>query len=147
MIQVVKTETFDIPDASIQAIVDAYLVANPPGSASSGVYTPTLTNGTNVQSSTAFECTYIRVGNVVQVAGFVDIDPTTAGVLTQIGLSLPVASSFTNSAGQELAGVVSNTTESGTIVGDPANDRASLYVVPTLSTNNRYTFCMTYNVV
>lgn len=147
MIQVVRTETFDIPDAAIQAIVDAYLLANPPGSASSGVYTPTLFNISNVQASTAFECTYVRVGDVVQVAGFVDIDPTSASVLTHIGVSLPVASAFTNSAGQELAGVASNTTESGHIVGDPTNDRASFYVVPTLATNNRYSFTFTYKVI
>src|SRR5688500_4743620 len=34
----------------------------------SGTYTPTLTNTTNLDGSTAYECQYLRVGNTVTVS-------------------------------------------------------------------------------
>jgi hypothetical protein len=59
----------------------------------SGTYTPTLTNATNLATSTAFLCHYLRVGDVVTVAGRVTVDPAAAG-LCVLGMSLPVASNF-----------------------------------------------------
>ncbi|HYD02006.1 MAG TPA: hypothetical protein VEB22_12330 [Phycisphaerales bacterium] len=63
----------------------------------SGTYTPTLTNSTNVASSTAYPAVYMRVGNVVTVAGACDIDPTAGATLTTLQISLPIASNFTAS--------------------------------------------------
>ena len=60
----------------------------------SGVYTPTLTNTTNISASTAYECQWARVGNMVIVSGQVDIDPTAAGACI-LTMSIPVASTFT----------------------------------------------------
>src|SRR3989304_10106925 len=59
---------------------------------SSGTYTPTLTNGTNVAASTAFECQWMRIGSVVCVRGKFNLDPTSANTTTILGISLPVAS-------------------------------------------------------
>lgn len=56
------------------------------------IYTPTLTNGGNVQASTSHVATYQRVGSIVNVAGTVDIDPTAGAASTTLRISLPVAS-------------------------------------------------------
>lgn len=60
-----------------------------------GTWTPTLTNTTNVASSTASLCHYIRIGNQVLCWGAVTLTPTAAGnTTTVLGISLPVASAF-----------------------------------------------------
>lgn len=73
---------------------------------SSGVYTPTLTNAGNTSARTAFPTIFFQVGKMVHVAGRVEIDPTSASVLTAIKFTLPVALAeglFYNA--QDVAGV------------------------------------------
>lgn len=60
----------------------------------SGTYTPTISNTTNVATSTSAIFQWLRIGNVVTVSGAVTVDPTTTGD-TRLSLSLPVASDFT----------------------------------------------------
>jgi len=59
----------------------------------SGTYTPTITNITNVSSSTPLACQWIRVGNVVTVSGGYTITPSSTAIY-QIELSLPIASTL-----------------------------------------------------
>ena len=64
--------------------------------ATSGTYTPTLTNVANLDSSTAIVTQYGRIGNFVTVSGQVNADATAAaGTTTQLRFSLPIASAFT----------------------------------------------------
>jgi hypothetical protein len=58
-----------------------------------GTYTPSLTNTTNVTASTARNCSYTRVGNIVTVFGSVDVT-TTLAIATVLGISLPIASNL-----------------------------------------------------
>ncbi len=60
----------------------------------SGTYTPTLSNTTNVTSSTPIVCHYKKTGNEVTVTGSVGV-VTTLAVTTVLGISLPTASNFT----------------------------------------------------
>ncbi len=93
----------------------------------SSTYNPTLTNVANVAASTPFACQYVRVGNFVTVTGKVTIDPTAGATLTQLGISLPVASNFANA--EECGGVAAAPAVAGysaAIVADPANNRAEL---------------------
>lgn len=72
----------------------------------SGTWTPTLTNITNVSSSTARECMYLRVGNTVYISGRVEVTATAAAeAQTVIELSLPIAPA-TFGQTWEAAGVV-----------------------------------------
>lgn len=65
----------------------------------SGSYAPTITASVNVTSaSNTGNAIYTRVGNVVTVSGMCSISNTAAGA-TIITISLPVASSLTNGAG------------------------------------------------
>ena len=98
---------------------------------SSGTYTPTLTNGANVASSTAAICNYSRVGNVITVSGSVNVDPTSTTTDSQIDLTLPIASNFTLAT--DLRGVATQesvtTSGSGYVYPDTTNDRAVIRFV------------------
>lgn len=64
----------------------------------SGTYTPTPTNHTNITGSTMYVAQHMRVGNVVTVAGKVDVDPTTTLTAFELRLSLPIAAAFASDA-------------------------------------------------
>ena len=59
-------------------------------------YTPTKTDVTNIGTASVTTSYYQRTGNKIEVWGEVTIDPTATGD-TQITLSLPIASSMSNS--------------------------------------------------
>ena len=62
----------------------------------SGNYTPTLTGVANVNATTAYNCQYIRIGNVVSVSGRLEVDAATASALTIVSLQLPYNTTFAN---------------------------------------------------
>lgn len=115
------------------------------GNVYSGIYTPTLTNVANVAASTAFACQYMRVGDVVTVSGQVDIDPTTISTLTQLGMSLPIASNFTLNA--QCGGTGSTAGVAGQVIavqGDTTNDRAQFAYICSDTANRSVNFSFTY---
>ena len=115
-----------------------------------GTYTPSLTNGTNVAASTAYQCQYMRVGATVTVSGKVDIDMTSTGAY-ELGISLPVASNF--GATEDCAGVGMGTTTTPSasdgvyIMADTANDRASLNGNDNDTANHTHYFQFTYQII
>lgn len=112
----------------------------------SSTYTPTLTNVANVAASTAYSCQYSRVGTVVTVSGEVDIDPTTTLTLTQLGISLPIASNLT--ATNELGGTSADDLNTAArVAGDATNNRAEIRMTPVDVTNRRFSFTFTYRVL
>lgn len=97
----------------------------------SGTYTPTLTNQTNVASSTASITKVLRIGSAVVVSGEVLIDPAAgADALTEIGISLPHAADIANA--RDVSGIAASDQSAAlgnaaaSIRGDAANDRATL---------------------
>lgn len=118
------------------------------GNLHSGTYTPTLTNVTNIAASTAYECQYMRVGNVVTVSGRVDIDATAAGSI-QMDMTIPVASNFTNViyAGGTFYSTTGGVAQGGAIDADATNDRVRFRGVVSDVTNIGYSFSFTYRVM
>lgn len=116
------------------------------GNIFSGTYTPTLTNTTNVASSTASSCQYMRVGNVVTVSGQVAITPTATGN-TVLGLSLPIASALTATNELGGTGMAQATTQAITIYADATNDRALVRMQAAATTALTYAFSFTYRVL
>jgi hypothetical protein len=117
------------------------------GGGVSGTYTPTLTGVANVAASSAAIAQWLRVGSVVTVSGTVTVDPTAAG-LTQLGISLPVASAFTLAA--QCAGVAAAPGVAGqcaAIVGDATTDRAELRWTAVDVTSQLWAFTFTYEVL
>ncbi|WP_375194639.1 hypothetical protein [Sphingobium sp.] len=70
----------------------------------SGNYTPTLTAVANVSALTAYECTWMRVGNKVTVHGRIDMTATAAATLSRFTMTLPIATTMT--AGEHAGGVI-----------------------------------------
>ena len=113
----------------------------------SGVYTPTITDQNNVASSMAFAAQWMRVGNTVTVGGKFNCDPTTANILTQLGITIPVASNFTTE--EECGGSVGCRTAegSGLVFADSTNDRAFAQFFPTSANNAAWGFIFMYQVI
>jgi hypothetical protein len=116
------------------------------GNIFSGTYTPTLTDTTNIASSTAFQCQYIRVGNVVTVSGRVTIDPTSSGTLTELSMTLPVDAALADQ--EELAGVFagsgSGTGNCGNIRAETSTENALFQFIPDSGASRTYFFTLTY---
>lgn len=115
-----------------------------------GTYVPTLTNVANLDGMTGYTAQYIQVGSVVTVSGRVDVNPTTAGVSTKLGISLPVASNFSNAALDECAGVAfasAVASQGAAIVADNTNDRAQLQFIATDLAARDMFFIFTYRVI
>ena len=115
----------------------------------SSVYTPTLTHAANIDASTAYECQYLRVGSVVVVSGRADVDTTAGGAtLTQLGISLPVASNFGSSSDCGGAGNSPDLAAlSAGIYADPAGDRAILQWYSNDTSNRAWFFIFMYQVI
>lgn len=111
----------------------------------SGVYTPTLSNIANVDSSTAFECQYMRTGNTVTVSGMITIDPTTISTLTQVNMTLPITSNFGTL--QDVGGTGSNGAYAARILADTTNDRAQVYYIATDTGSQDWQFTYTYQII
>lgn len=115
-----------------------------------GTYTPTLTNVTNITSSTAYQCQYLRVGNTVTVSGKVDIEITAAGIY-ELGMSLPIASNF--GADEDCAGTAIGETHTPAaadacwIKADATNDRASINGDDNDTSPHAHYFTFTYQVI
>lgn len=118
----------------------------------SGTYTATLFNTTNITSSTATVCQWIRVGNVVTVSGKVTVTPTTETGQTILGFSLPIASSIANDreVGGSAGGLNGTDAENATIVilGDATNDRAMFkFIAPVDNSPYDIYFSFTYLIL
>lgn len=122
----------------------------------SGTYTPTLTNTTNVASSSFTNsppAKWIRVGNVVQVSGHVTITPTAAaGTQTILDLSLPIASNFVNfedcsGTASDGASGVGTANSSAVIQASIANDRAQIIYAANNTNSKIFSFNFSYTVL
>lgn len=120
----------------------------PVGNVISGVYTPTLTNVANLAASTAYQCQYTEIGSVVIVSGKVDVDPTAPAALTQLGMSLPIASNI--GAAEDCGGTAFASGIAGqgaAILGDAANNRAEMDWVAADVTNQPMFFIFSYRII
>jgi hypothetical protein len=114
----------------------------------SGTYTPTLTNGTNVDSSVSTVCQWMRVGNVVTVSGRVDVDATAAAsTLTFLGISLPLASDFTLSGHLSGGGASGTIMEPLMIAADTTNNRATMSFLSLSTASRAFQFHFTYLIL
>lgn len=120
----------------------------PVGNVISGVYTPTLTNVANLGASTPYQCQYTEIGSVVIVSGKVDVDPTAPAALTQLGISLPIASNI--GAAEDCSGTAFASGVAGqgaAILGDAANNRAEMDWIAGDITNQPMSFIFSYRII
>lgn len=108
-------------------------------------YTPTITSGTNVASTTLQGADYQRIGDYVIVHLILLIDPTTTGA-TDIGISFPFASAISagETKGTGNCRLVSG--QNGTIIGDLANARAKFEYNATVATEEQFMIEFSYKI-
>ncbi len=111
-------------------------------------FTPTATNVLNMGTTSSIVGYYMRVHDFVFAWGSIGIDPTASGTLTEIRLTLPVASAMTT--GSNLIGGISRTgtaTGIGIVTGDSTNDQALLRFTPDIATNATYGYWFAYQIL
>jgi hypothetical protein len=123
------------------------LAVRAPASVAEGTWTPTLTAVANVDAVTASLCGYAMVGGRVYVDGVLSVDATLVATLTEIGISLPIASEFGSVL--DAAGVATSPAINGAggFNADTANNRLNLYFTPTDVGDNEWYFSGSYRRV
>lgn len=115
------------------------------GNIDSGVYTPTAAGITNIDSVTAYESTFIQIGNIVQVSGRLDVDATGSGD-TRFTLTLPVPHDLT--AIGDLAGICAQRSSSiqypGVIYAGVSSDNAEFRLYSSSASSRETYFNFTY---
>lgn len=115
---------------------------------SNGTYTPTLTNISNVASSSIQITRYSRIGDDVTVSGAILLTPTTGGTTnTQFRINPPIASNFTTA--YQASGVMTRASgsasyEPGTISSDATTDQIVFTFVATDSSPASRIITFTY---
>lgn len=111
----------------------------------SGTWTPTLNNTTNISASVSNICQYMRIGNVITLSGYVQVDPINTGSV-QLEVSVPVSVDFTNFS--QAAGFAR--TDNGDIAGiaqaNATTDGLSLIMTATTTNNRNVAFQATYRI-
>lgn len=138
------------PGTNTTQIATTAFVTAAASSTSSGTYTPTLTHVLNITGSLAIACQWMRVGNVVTVSGALEIEPTTASTISEIDISLPVASAVT--IGSQIAGtgaaILASPAFGGSISANYINDRARYdFITSTDVSPRQHSFIFTYRVI
>lgn len=119
-----------------------------------GTYTPTITNVAfvDIPGSTPYAFQFLRVGSTVTVSGRVNIKLLSGGDICRMTISLPVASTFTDSGqcagfGEALAGgLLPPPTLRGTVIADGTNALFRWYSNTTGAAQTYY-FHFTYRIV
>lgn len=128
---------------SVVAIEEGILKTAP---LSSGTYTPTITNGANVASSSNSSARYQRIGNIVTVTVAINVTATAGATLTTVDVSLPIASNL--GAFTDLAGTANESGNLTTaVVGDATNDRATVSYTSAGTSSTRVTFQFMYTII
>jgi hypothetical protein len=110
----------------------------------STTYTVTLTNTTNIASSSTNTTYYQRLGDVVHVWGTFTATATATGVC-EMGFSIPVSSAFTNSF--DGAGSGSSDAYSVMIFADATNDRMTFRWTAPNTSATTHSFHFTYKYI
>lgn len=116
-----------------------------------GTYTPTLTKVANlVAAVNAYQCQYMRVGNVVTVSGRFDAEPNAANTYTQMAMTLPITSDISTS--QNLGGTAMGirstpNKEACSVEGDATNNRALFSWESKATSSHDFFFTFTYLVL
>jgi len=113
-------------------------------------YTATITNVANVATSTRISTSYIKSLGFITVFGQIQVTPTAAAnTTTEIGVSLPIGSSFTgiSDASGAAVGDSVNQFRACHVSADAANDRISIKFSSAATTAINVSFTATYKLL
>lgn len=133
-----RDSTLQIDDGIVTKVLTSSLY-------SSGDYTPTITNISNMVNSSGATATYYRIGDRVHIDGSFSVSLTST-VSTTINMSLPFASNFTGiTDAKGMCGFVASTSNGGTVTADSTNDLITLNFDAT-NTSGVVNFSLSYTV-
>ncbi len=114
----------------------------------SGTYAPTCTAVANIDSTSAVvNFAYMRLGSVVIVSGNLNSDATTAGVMTRIRISLPIASNFASTGELTGTGGIQGSDDVVIAQADTTNDAAELQYTPASAAASVIRIMFMYQVI
>lgn len=113
-----------------------------------GTYTPTISDVTNIGTSTPALWFWVRVGDVVTVAGRLDIDPVATGRWT-VYATCPVTTSFAaaGQAGGYIGGINATGNNTGTVVARASNNQVVIDAFANHTSSLDYYIHFSYRVV
>lgn len=114
------------------------------GTASSGVYTPTLSIISNLTSASVLSATYLKVDRIVHVSMKLFLQPTVAGNSTFATITLPFNSSQVYDAGN-VTGGAAPTLDAGVAINNSAT-QLQISLIPTTTTNSNYFVTYQYQI-
>ena len=114
--------------------------------ATEGNYTPTWTGISNVDSVTAFECRWMRIGDTLTISGKVAINATVDNTATSASFTLPTSASNPQAGYMNGVGVQEGGGASGSILGYGFNT-GIFELLPLVDTTINYSFIFTYRIV
>jgi len=116
--------------------------------ASSGTYTPTLTNTLNVTASTPIVCHYKKIGNEVTITGQATITNTGPGAV-EFQVSLPAGLTSNLAAEEDLTGMGVSYIASDAVFcdGDVTTDRARVRYTAVITGPGAVKFSFTYTII
>ena len=124
------------------------------GNICAGVYSPTYTDVSNTDNVTinGGEFYFMRIGNIVQVTGSMNIDPTLgAPTSTQFRLTIPIASNFTTTAQAAGTGAFGGTnlvpSQGMAVNSDPTNDEITVDFQAVSAGNTRADITFMYKIL
>ena len=120
----------------VSGVTDQYIA--------SGTYLPTGTIETNIDSFTAYDCQWLRVGNVVTVSGSINIDAALATTTTELRLSLPISSEFASVLSCGGNGTSHASSHYFSIFSDNVNKGVTFKSANMNTANTTYSFSFTY---
>jgi len=111
-----------------------------------GNYTPTWTGIANVDSVTAFECRWMRIGDTLTVSGKVAINATVDNTATSASFTLPTSASNPQAGYMNGVGVQEGGGAAGSILGYGYNT-GIFELSPLVDTAVNYSFIFTYRII
>jgi hypothetical protein len=116
---------------------------------SCGTYSATITNVSNIDNSSGFDCQYMRVGNTVTVSGRFNADVTLAATASAVRIDLPIASNFLaiTQAGGTGATVGATTSEFAQLYAGIATDDILIQWISVDTGNQTWSFSFTYQIL
>lgn len=112
--------------------------------------TPAVTGITNVDNVSTGQFHWMRVGNVVNYSGFVNIDATVAGTATSVEVTLNYASNFASNddaAGVVTEGISGAAQSSGYIYSNSTSDKIVINVTPQGTAAQGYYVSGSYKII
>jgi hypothetical protein len=127
-------------------VVIDHLIAN---NVYSDHYTPTLTNISNLDGSSAGSCLYAQNDDAISVSCRMTVDPGQVNTMTVLSFSLPVPSSFSSSgqcAGYAGAISLGNSIESGVVYANTTSNECQLRFMAESASNHAISVTFMYEL-